>query len=235
MGTYLVYYITLYNIHVTDLLQRQEHRDSMVTPLESPRAVIGKNVLGEVDIDRKRTLLPSWTSTVRDNWGTPSGGTLGADEWRTLCFIHLVVTLIRIWGYEYEETSRHFQMLLNYLDLVHALHVLYLHETSSPLQEYYCSRMLRYLHTVITLFPDIQLKPNHHYAIHATEDLKLMGPPHARSTPVFERVNLKLRETNTNKHLGQLEFFILRRSFHSVFCFRIGRRRDNVEFLLSSG
>lgn len=171
-------------------------------PPESPRAVIGKDVLSEVNLDKKRTLLPSWTSTVRDSWGTQGGGVLGADEWRTLCLIHLVVTLIRIWGYEYEETSRHFKMLENYLDLVHALHVMYLHETSPSLQDYYSSCMLRYLRGVVTLFPDVPLKPNHHYAIHAVEDLRLMGPPHARSTAVFERVNKKLRDTHTNGHLG---------------------------------
>lgn len=171
---------------------------------ESARAVIGKDVMSEVNLDRKRTLLPSWTSTVRDSWGTSGCGTLGADEWRTLCLIHLVITLIRIWGYEYEyeETSRHFKILENYLDLVHAIHVLYLHETSPSLQDYYDSRILQYLRGASALFPDVQLKPNHHYAIHAGEDLRLMGPPHARSTPVFERVNKKLRDIHTNQHLG---------------------------------
>lgn len=172
-------------------------------PPASPRAVIGKDVLEEVATDKKLTILPSWISTVRDAWGMPGSGTLGADEWKTLCSIHLVVTLIRIWAYEYEETSRHYQMLENYLDLVHAHHVLNLRETSAPLADYYLSHMLQYLRKVMTLFPDIQLKPNNHYAIHAAEDLMLMGPPHARSTPVFELVNLIFRETQTNKYLGE--------------------------------
>ncbi|KIK56020.1 hypothetical protein GYMLUDRAFT_174932, partial [Collybiopsis luxurians FD-317 M1] len=147
-------------------------------------------VLEEVNRDMQITVLPNWVSRVCEKWGTKSGGTLGADEWRTLCSISLVITLVCIWGY--------FQMLLNFLDLVHALHAFNLRKTSPAHQAYYLLHMLKYLQGLLILFPDISLKPNHHYAIHAANDLKDMGPPHARSTPVFERINHVLQQTNFN-------------------------------------
>ncbi|KIK51102.1 hypothetical protein GYMLUDRAFT_106664, partial [Collybiopsis luxurians FD-317 M1] len=140
-------------------------------------------------------------------------GTLGADEWRTLCSISLVISLVRIWGYKHNEESRHFQMLLNFLDLVHALHAFNLCETSSAHQAYYLFHILKYLWGLLILFPDISLKPNHHYAIHAADDLKLMGPLHAHSTPVFEHLNHVLQQTNFNRHLGEIESTML-----SAYC-----------------
>ncbi|KIK51587.1 hypothetical protein GYMLUDRAFT_181269, partial [Collybiopsis luxurians FD-317 M1] len=166
-------------------------------------SVIGKDVLEEVNRDMKTTILPNWVSRVREKWGTKAGGTLGADEWRTLCSISLIISLVCIWGYKHNEESRHFQMLLNFLDLVHALHAFNLCETSSAHQAYYLFHILKYLQGLLILFPDISLKPNHHYAIHAADDLKLMGPPHARSSPVFEHLNHVLQQTNFNRHLGK--------------------------------
>ncbi|KIK58691.1 hypothetical protein GYMLUDRAFT_170570 [Collybiopsis luxurians FD-317 M1] len=153
------------------------------------------------------TVLPSYISQVREKWGTRAGGTLGGDEWNTLSTIHLVVSLIWIWGYEYDENSRRFQLLLNYLDMVHALHAFSLCETSPSLQNYYLARMLKYLHGLLVLYPDVSLKPNHHYAVHAADDLRLFGPPHARSTPVFERMNHTLQQIPSNNHLGKLYSF----------------------------
>ncbi|KIK52616.1 hypothetical protein GYMLUDRAFT_64142 [Collybiopsis luxurians FD-317 M1] len=105
-------------------------------------------------------------------------------------------------------------MPLNYLDLIHALHVFNLHETSLPLQEYYLVLMLKYLHCLLALFPDVELKPNHHFAIHAAEDLKLLGPLYAQSTPVFECLNHTLQQTNTNRILGVVEEIMLNSYCH---------------------
>ncbi|KAJ4493946.1 hypothetical protein C8J55DRAFT_416731 [Lentinula edodes] len=155
--------------------------------------------------DSKNTVLPSWIDAPPHNWGTKAAGKLSADEWKVVCSISLVITLIRVWGYKYQHDpqSRHYQLLLNFLDMVHAIQLLNLHETSSQIRQDYHSLILKYLRTVLILFPDVSLKPNHHYAIHIAEDLELMGPVHAHNTPVFERTNHTLQELNSNQHLGK--------------------------------
>ncbi|KAJ3911637.1 hypothetical protein F5877DRAFT_55068, partial [Lentinula edodes] len=168
------------------------------------RHVIAKDFLEVIWEDSKNTILPSWIDAPPHNWGTKSAGKLSADEWKVVCSISLVITLIRVWGYKYQHDpqSRHYQLLLNFLDMVHAIQLLNLHETSSQIRQDYHSLILKYLRTVLVLFPDVSLKPNHHYAIHIAEDLELMGPVHAHNTPVFERTNHTLQELNSNKHLG---------------------------------
>ncbi|KAJ3924836.1 MAG: hypothetical protein NXY57DRAFT_874657, partial [Lentinula lateritia] len=90
--------------------------------------------------------LPTWIQVPPPHWGTPAQGKLSAEEYKAVCSISLVITLIQVWGYGTEDAqSRHFQMLLNYLDLVHAIHVLLLRETSWQSREYYRSHMQRYL------------------------------------------------------------------------------------------
>ncbi|KAJ3899897.1 hypothetical protein F5879DRAFT_810115, partial [Lentinula edodes] len=204
------------------LTWRQEHRD---TPLKQtlPRHVIGRDLLEEIWADMKRTILPTWIQSPPPNWGTPAQGKLSAEEYKVVCSISLVITLVRVWGYGTEDAqSRHFKMLLNYLDLVHAVHVLLLRETSRQSREYYVFHMQRYLETVLVLYPDFTLKPNHHFSLHVVTDLETMGPGHARSTPVFERINHSLQELNANQHLGEVEATML-----TAYC-----RQANLELIL---
>ncbi|GAW07262.1 hypothetical protein LENED_009240 [Lentinula edodes] len=165
------------------ILWRQEHRDSSIraNPGSTPRHVIGKDLLAEIWADMGRTILPTWIQAPPPKWGTIAAGKLSADEYKVICSISLVVTLIRVWGYENAEgvESRRFKMLQNYVDLVHAIHVLFLRETSQKSRAYYKSHMLRYLRTVLDLYPDITLKSNHHLAIHIITDLENLGPGHA--------------------------------------------------------
>ncbi|KAJ3716826.1 hypothetical protein C8R42DRAFT_724475 [Lentinula raphanica] len=191
------------------ILWRRENRESDLTPKRgaTSRHVIAKDILDEVWNDMKITVLPSWMDSPPENWGTKANGKLSADEWKVVCSVSLVVTLIRLWGYPYEDKpqARHFQMLQNFLDMVHAIRLLNLRETSEDSRNEYRSLILRYLRTLLVLFPDVNLKPNHHYALHIIEDLEIMGPVQARNMPVFERTNHILQEVNSNNHSGEVE------------------------------
>ncbi|KAJ3963982.1 hypothetical protein EV361DRAFT_812804, partial [Lentinula raphanica] len=129
--------------------------------------------MDEVWKDMKITILPSWVDSPPENWGTKANGKLSADEWKVVCSMSLVITLIRIWGYPYKNDpqARRFQILQNFLDMVHAIRLLNLRETSEDSRNQYRSLILKYLRKVLVLFPDVTLKPNHHYAIHIVEDL----------------------------------------------------------------
>ncbi|KAJ3900861.1 hypothetical protein F5879DRAFT_808397, partial [Lentinula edodes] len=177
----------------------------------SPRHVIGKDLLAEIWSDMKRTVLPNWIQPPPSGWGTSASGKLSADEYKVICSVSLVITLIRVWGYENDEgvESRRFKMLENFLDLVHSMRVLFFRETSQKSRAYYKSHILKYLRGVLELYPDFTLKPNHHHAVHIVTDLETMGPGHARSTPVFERINHSLQQLNTNRRLGEVEATML--------------------------
>ncbi|KAJ3862528.1 hypothetical protein EV359DRAFT_45007 [Lentinula novae-zelandiae] len=164
------------------------------------------DLLAEVWADMARSVLPSWIQPAPSRWGIPSAGKLSADEYKVVCSISLVVTLIRVWGYGNKEQpqSRHFQMMLNFLELVRGMHIIFLRETSHSSRAYYKARILSYLHGILELFPDVTLASNHHLALHVITDLENMGPGHARSTPVFERINHLLQEIKKNGHLGEL-------------------------------
>ncbi|KAJ3968003.1 hypothetical protein EV361DRAFT_806328, partial [Lentinula raphanica] len=164
------------------------------------------DLLEEVWSDMARSILPSWMQPAPQKWGIPATGKLSADEYKVVCSISLVITLIRVWGYGNREDpqSRHYQMLLNFLDLVRSIHVIFLRETTQSSRIYYKATMLKYLRGVLELFPDAVLSSNHHLALHITADLENMGPGHARSTPVFERINHFLQETKKNGRLGEL-------------------------------
>ncbi|KAJ3722348.1 hypothetical protein C8R42DRAFT_580159 [Lentinula raphanica] len=183
----------------------RQHRDSNLKQ-NSPRAVIGKDLLEKIWADMARSVLPSWIQPAPQKWGIPATGKLSADEYKVVCSISLVITLIRVWGYGNREKpqSRHYQMLLNFLDLVHSLHVIFLRETSEESRVYYQSTILKYLRGVLELFPDVVLSSNHHLALHVISDLENMGPGHAWSTPVFERINHLLQDMKKNGHLGKL-------------------------------
>ncbi|KAJ3762559.1 hypothetical protein EV360DRAFT_79172 [Lentinula raphanica] len=191
------------------ILWRRENRESDLVPKRgtTSRHVIAKDILDEVWKDMKVTILPSWIDAPPERWGTKANGKLSADEWKVVCSVSLVVTLIRVWGYQYENDSqaRHFQILQNFLDLVHAIRLLNLRETSADSRDEYRSLIMKYLHQVLVLFPDVALKPNHHYAVHIVEDLESMGPVQARNTPIFERTNHLLQEVNSNNHSGEVE------------------------------
>ncbi|KAH7870084.1 uncharacterized protein C8R40DRAFT_997350, partial [Lentinula edodes] len=205
----------LFETHLRDIWQIDHKSDYKIPPFDTsdpPR--MSKDDMGRrlllwvshstiIQPDMKRTILPTWIQSPPPNWGTPAQGKLSADEYKVVCSISLVITLIRVWGYGTENLqSRRFQMLLNYLDLVHAIRVLLLRETSRKSRDYYRSHIQRYLETVLVLYPDFTLKPNHHFSLHVLTDLETMGPGHARSTPVFERINHSLQELNANQHLG---------------------------------
>ncbi|KAF9060975.1 hypothetical protein BDP27DRAFT_1235911 [Rhodocollybia butyracea] len=193
------------------------HPSPLTAPwMKTPQKILGKDVLKEIAKDMKQTILPSWMSPAPHPslWARQGGEKLSAEEWKVAGTIHVPITLISIWGYHYEKEpqSQFFQILLNYLHMVHALCILFLRETSAPLRVEYRTRILDYLHSLRKLFPDFSIKPNQHYSVHAVEDLENLGPGHARSTPVWERDNGDLQEMNSNRRRGTK----LISNFHSV-------------------
>lgn len=162
--------------------------------------VLGRQMLGEIWSDMEKTHLPSSVTPLPKNVGSAQAGSLGADEWRTFCLIHLPVTLIRLWGGN--GASREVQMLKNFMYLVTAVKLASMRTTSISRIQSYESCMQKYLSQLLDLYPGATITPNHHLSLHLPEILDRFGPSHSFRAFVFERGNLILQQTPTNNKMG---------------------------------
>ena len=163
--------------------------------------VLGWQMLGEIWSDMEKTYLPSSVTPLPKNVGSAQAGSLGADEWRTFCLVHLPITLIRHWGGD--MPLREVQMLENFMDLVTAVKLASMRTTCATRIQSYESHMQRYLSKLLVLYPGATITPNHHLSLHLPEILDRFGPSHAFRAFIFERGNLILQQTPTNNKMGQ--------------------------------
>ncbi|KAI1782933.1 hypothetical protein LXA43DRAFT_899010, partial [Ganoderma leucocontextum] len=181
-------------------------------PSPRKRVILDKHVLEEVRADMAVSVLPSSVGRAPVNVGSAGAGTLSADQWRTLCTIHLVITLGRLWGNLPTPDNR--QVLLeNYLDLVTAVRYGTVRRSSLNRVGAYNFHMLRYIKGLRILFPDQDLVPNQHLALHLGEVLERFGPTHCYWAFPFERYIRLLRQANINYRNSETET-----TFFRAFC-----------------
>ena len=149
----------------------------------------------------KRTILPSGFSPVPREVGSPSAGKLTADQWRTFCTVHLVVSLVRLWG-SGSTGSRRSQILDNFLHLVAFTNLLHMRTLTPERIKSIENENLIYLEGLRKLYPSHSLVPKHHMALHLPEMLRDFGPVHAWRTFAFERLNQIFQNVPTNSLLG---------------------------------
>lgn len=168
---------------------------------EKKTAVLGRDTLTAVTEDRQKIVLPSWVDPTPVGAGHKAHGKLSADQWRSFCTIHLVITLIRLWG-NLSPDTRHYQMLANYLDLVNAVEIAGLLVTSPQHVSAYRLHMTRYLTVMKRLYKEAVIVPNHHFALHIPDFMALWGPAAQTRGFGFERFNYFLQQIRTNKRFG---------------------------------
>ncbi|KAI0703502.1 hypothetical protein C8T65DRAFT_578774, partial [Cerioporus squamosus] len=151
--------------------------------------------------DMRIAMLPSAIGRAPPNVGSAGAGTLSADQWRTLCMVHLVVSLTRLWGWLPAEDRRR-ELLDNFLDLVAAVRYGNVRRTSRSRISTYNYHIFRYVRGLRRLFPEQDLVPNHHLALHHGEVLENFGPSHAYWGFPFERKIRILRHAKINYRHG---------------------------------
>lgn len=82
----------------------------------SKQSHIPQDVLEVLWADIENITLPSWVEKPPPNFGSKSHGKLKADQWRTIGTVHLVITLVRLWG-ALEPGEWESKLLRNFLDL----------------------------------------------------------------------------------------------------------------------
>ena len=163
--------------------------------------ILCKDTLSQIWLDMKRTVLPSGISPVPREVGSPSAGKLTADQWRTFCTVHLVVSLVRLWGSELLG-SRRSQILDNFLHLVTLTNLLHMRKLTPERISSIEEENLVYLEGLRALYPSSSLVPKHHMALHFPGMLRDFGPVHAWRTFAFERLNQIFQNIPTNSLLG---------------------------------
>jgi len=176
-------------------------RDRALSYVDMPRGrvVLGKDVMEAVWADMALTQLPTWLTAAPRNWGTKERGKLSADEWRVICLIHLPITLIRLWS---NATGRKKAMLRNFMDLVNAVQIAHLRDTSQHQIDTYNQLIFRYVAGLKNLFPDVKLRPNHHVSLHIGDMLNLFGPTNSHNASFYERYIKFLHRININQKIG---------------------------------
>ncbi len=162
--------------------------------------LLSYEVLKAVRADILSTHLPSWLERPPANFGSLKHGKLKADQWRTVCTVNLVVTLVRLWSSSVSEHDK--DLLDNFLHLVAAVDLASRRTMSEARAAAYDEHMYKYLCGLKELF-DHEFVPNHHLSLHLYSCLMLFGPVHGWWAFPFERFNGLLGNINTNHKSGE--------------------------------
>ncbi len=175
------------HFHIPDLLEKIGERK---------HDVFKKPVLEQLRSDIARIGLPSWLEKPPSNLGDASHGKLKADQWRVLCTVHMVITLVRLWGNAKASVEER-EVLENFVHLVVAISLASRRSMSPERAALYDHHMYAYTKGLREIF-DHKLVPNHHLALHLHRCLELFGPVHGWWSYPFERYNGLLQRLNTN-------------------------------------
>jgi hypothetical protein len=165
-------------------------------------------MLSAIRGDIQATHRPNWQAHLPENFGSPEHGKLKADQWRTALEFDLPVSLVRI---KYTQkpsgniaADERLQKLVDLtMDLAMATAWGLSRRTSAHHAERYMFYIKRYLMAIREIFPDYDLKPIHHYALHIPDILLGFGPLHGTWVFSIERLIGRLQKTDTNSKIGE--------------------------------
>jgi len=145
------------------------------------------------------TVIPSWLERPPVNLGEKRHGKLKADQWLQLFTVFLPLILPEIWLAE--SNPRHTALLSNFHDLVACTNIVCSYSVSSASADLYLYHFIQYRKSSKILFPNVNTRPNHHYAMHNADLMKFWGPLIKLSEFPYERHNGNLQKIKTNSHM----------------------------------
>ena len=179
--------------------------ENNTSPTETvTKVTLGKKEIREIQKHISKTMRPSWQAPLPANFGMAGQGKLKADEWRTAIEFDLVVSVMQLL---YKRGERGKRLAESTMVLAIAIGKGTSHQMTAEHEDEYTRNMTAYLGSVLKLFPEKRLKPNHHAALHLGEFLLRFGPTHGWWMFPFERLHGMLQQVNTNNKMGKLTRF----------------------------
>lgn len=167
--------------------------------------VIGKDELNQIQKDISNTTRPRWQSGPPPKFGTKGAGKLKADQWRTCIEFDIPVSLVQMWGAtqgDIDQDDRRRQLLHSTILLATAIRCATSYRTSATHAAKYTNNMVAYLRSLRALFPETDLRSNHHNSLYIGEFLLIFGPLPGWWMFPFERIIGMLQQINTNQIMG---------------------------------
>ncbi|OCB91477.1 hypothetical protein A7U60_g1252 [Sanghuangporus baumii] len=200
-------------------------------PLNSVIKLTTTGLMNHIQHVISTTTAPSFVRPVPTNFGDPAAGKIKADEWRTLCTIHLPLALISYCFYSSDIRDAVFrqrfaEVIDHTMDLVQAVAVLFKKSIGPNEIGKYRSHIGRYISRLQQVHPEANFVPNMHMAMHIADYLPLFGSIYSWWTFPFERLIGKLRDMQTNSKTGQFEATLLH-TFLATSRLRQQFSRDN--------
>ncbi|THU85981.1 hypothetical protein K435DRAFT_822265 [Dendrothele bispora CBS 962.96] len=152
--------------------------------------------------------LPTYVQRPPGNLGEKAHGKLKADNYFTLFAVIFPLIIPTFWHLTGDDYKR--SLLENFYHLVASTNIISSFSTSPHEADQYMVHYTAYRRGIHELFPTYQDKPNHHYAMHNGEILKYWGPVAALSEFAGERMNGVMQNINTNRHIYDVDFTMLR-------------------------
>jgi hypothetical protein len=144
-------------------------------------------------------------TSVPSQLGSSSHSKLKSDQWRALGTTHLLLSLIRLWGFKNDSSPRSVrcsEILHVTISLISAVIIATSHTITPTSATAYRQHMLDYINGIKRLFPEYRLHPNHHMSLHIPDVLLLFGPVHSWWTFPFERLIGNLQRMPSNGKIG---------------------------------
>lgn len=146
------------------------------------------------------SVVPTWIDRPPTNLGDKSHGKLKADNWLVLFSIFLPLILPEIWVAN-STRSRSLALLQNFHDLVLCTNIVCSYSVKPENPDIYLRHYIKYRKSSAQLFPNIQSRPNHHYAMHNADQMRFWGPLIMVSEFSYEQQNGFLQKIKTNGHM----------------------------------
>ncbi|KAJ7214808.1 hypothetical protein GGX14DRAFT_609450 [Mycena pura] len=108
-----------------------------------------------------------------------------------------------------DDPARHEAMLHNFCRVVGCTNIVSSFKTSNSAADLFMDHYTDYFASIQTLFPDVNVLPTHHYAMHIPDILKYWGPLASQNEFMGERVNGILQKIKTNDHFYSATLHVL--------------------------
>nr|GAT46394.1 predicted protein [Mycena chlorophos] len=171
----------------------------------------------------QQVLLPAFVDRPPQNLGEAGHGKLKADQFYVLFSAILPLVLPEI-GFD-DDPTRSEHMLQSFYHLIAATKIISSFQVSEATTNEFMEHYVAYQESMQHLFPDVPVKPNHHYAFHNGRLMKLWGPLVVLAEFAGERMNDMFQSIKTNRHKSDMDFTMLRQMIRLTQL--LARQRDD--------